>query len=118
MASTKTIVRLEGQRRTNHIQMRNKLRATLQKMHQQEQKLLTQLGVQNYDELTDSTAQGIFEEGHKGYQLAGEWDELLTRHLEEGIEVTVDFSDYEATTEELNRLFNEFNKNLQALSGE
>lgn len=118
MTTTKKIVRLEGQRRNNHIRMRDRLRETVQKMHQQEQKLLTQLGVQNYQEIKDPTAQGIFEEGRKGYQLAGEWDELLTSHLDDGIEVIVDLSEYEATTEELNRLFNEFNKNLQALSGE
>lgn len=37
------------------------------------------------------------EEVHKAYQLGGQWDNTLTRHLEEGIEVTVDFSDIEAT---------------------
>lgn len=118
MTKTRQIIRLQGQRRSTHEQLRENLRGLLAKMQQQEQKLLAQFGVQSYQDIRDSTAQGVMEEVHKAYQLGGQWDNTLTRHLEEGIEVTVDFSDIEATKDELNNLFNVINRNIQALSGE
>lgn len=102
------MIQLTGQKRATHLELREKLRATLQKMHQEEQKILAQFGVQNYQEIKDldPTIQRVFEEIHKAYKTGGQYDELMTRHLKEGVEVVPDFSDIEAAINELNNLLN------------
>lgn len=86
MESNAEMTQLTEQQRATHLEWREKLRATLQKAHQEEQKILAQFGVQNYQEIKDidPTIQRVFEEMHKAYKIGGQWDELLTRHLEKG----------------------------------
>lgn len=118
MTTSTKIIKLQGQRRNSHIQMRQDLREALANLHQHEQKLLSQFGVRSYQDITDSSAQGVFEEMHKAYKLGGEQEAVLTRHLEEGIEVVIDMSEAEAVTETVMNLVASINKNLRALSGE
>ena len=91
MESNTEMIQLTGQERATHLELREKLRAILQKMHQEEQKILAQFGVQNYREIKDPdpTTQRVFEEIHRAYETGGQYDELMTRHLKRGdFEVT------------------------------